>query len=359
MTHLSELKNELTVYFVEIVDIIGKLMKLRGSSFESMLEINGYLEKSALDFFGDTSVLISKISRDLNKQVVSIDIKTMKDEINEASTTFLKVTDDLELLSYNTICTTMSLGAKGASIAHISKEIKKNSTVAKHMLENISVTFTNIYEDFKQINSTFEKNSSQVELMAAKAENNEDTLEVSSDISRLIECSQFHDIIIQEIDAISNALVECADHDIACLGRSYGVHEKAIEKLKNVRQTTKGIFDEIKEVIREFLYHINTDIQNIIGRANIVKVEFAKAKKYSDSIESIVCGLINMIAETEKELRKAQGDVKDLQKFSKAFRNLVVITAVEVARIGESNLESVVVSMNDTAYSQLWLVERP
>ncbi|MCD8490524.1 MAG: hypothetical protein LRY51_00715 [Geovibrio sp.] len=300
MTHLNELKNELTDYFVEIVDIINRLMELRGSSFESMLEINSFLEKSAKGFADDTAVLISKISDDLNKKIVSIDIKTMKDDIHQASGTFLKITDDLELLSYNTICTTMSLGAKGATIAHISKEIKKNSTVAKELLEEISTTFASIYDDFREINTTFTENSSKVELMAEDTENEEVPLEVSSDISRLIECSQFHDIIIQEIDAISNAMIECSEGDAFCLGRSYGVHELAIEKMEEVQAKTTEIFEEIKEVIKEFLYHINTDIQNIVGRANIVKMEFEQAREYSNSIESIVGGLINMIRLTEK-----------------------------------------------------------
>ncbi|QAR33756.1 hypothetical protein EP073_10170 [Geovibrio thiophilus] len=358
MIHLHELKNELTEYFVEIVDIINKLMELRGSSFESMLEINSYLEKSAKSFTDDTAVLIAKISEDLNKKIVSIDIKSMKDEITEASETFLKITDDLELLSYNTICTTISLGAKGATIAHISKEIKKNATVAKNLLENISQTFTSIYDDFKEINATFSENSSKVELMIGGAEDKEAPLEVSSDISRLIECSQFHDIIIQEIDAISSALIECTDDDAFCLGKSYGVHELAIVKMDEVQTKTTEIFEEIKEVIKEFLYHINTDIQNIVGRANLVKMEFEKAKEYSDSIETIVGGLISMIKLTEKELKNAENGILTLRKFGKSFRNLVVITAVEVARIGDTSLESVVVSMSETERILMSLVDK-
>jgi len=358
MIHLNELKNELTEYFTEIVDIINRLMELRGSSFESMLEINTYLEKSAKSFTDDTAVLIAKISEDLNKKVVRIDIKTMKDDITDASETFLKITDDLELLSYNTICTTMSLGAKGATIAHISKEIKKNSAVAKNLLENISSIFTLIYDDFKEINTTFSENSSKVELMAGGADEQSAPLEVSFDISRLIECSQFHDIIIQEIDAISHAMIECTDDDSFCLGKSYGVHELAISKMDEVKTKITEIFEEIKEVIKEFLYHINTDIQNIVSRANLVKMEFEQAKEYSDSIEKIVGGLISMIRQTEKELKNAGNGIITLKKFGKSFRNLVVITAVEVARIGDTSLESVVVSMSETERILMTLVDK-
>lgn len=358
MIYLNELKTELTKYFVEIVDIISRIMELRGSSFDSMVEINNFLEKSSRSFSEDTSVLISKISEDLNKKIVSIDIMTMKDEISDASQTFLKITDDLELLSYNTICTTMSLGVRGSTIAHISKEIKKNSVDAKNLLETISAIFTSIYDDFKEINTTFSKNSSQVDLMLGDNDQVDEPLEVSSDISKLIECSQFHDIIIQEIDAISNALIECNADDTVCLGRSYGVHELAITKMVDVRNKVIEIFSEIKEIIKEFLYHINTDIQNIIGRANIVKMEFERAKEYSESIEEIVVGLIDMIKFTEKELRLADNGIKTLRKFGKSFRNLVVITAVEVARIGETSLESVVTSMNETERVLMDLVSK-
>jgi methyl-accepting chemotaxis protein len=252
----------------------------------------------------------------------------------------------------------MSLGAKGATIAHISKEIKKNSAVAKNLLENISSIFTLIYDDFKEINTTFSENSSKVELMAGGADEQSAPLEVSSDISRLIECSQFHDIIIQEIDAISHAMIECTDDDSFCLGKSYGVHELAISKMDEVKTKITEIFEEIKEVIKEFLYHINTDIQNIVSRANLVKMEFEQAKEYSDSIEKIVGGLINMIRQTEKELKNAGNGIITLKKFGKSFRNLVVITAVEVARIGDTSLESVVVSMSETERILMTLVDK-
>jgi hypothetical protein len=358
MTHLNELKNELTVYFIEIVDIINKLVELRGSSFVSMLEINSYLEKSAKSFMDDTSVLITRISEDLNKKIVSIDTNSMKDEITEASDTFLRITDDLELLSYNTICTTISLGVKGATIAHISKEIKKNSVVAKSLLENISNIFTLIYDDFKEINNTFLENSSKVDMMAGENDIGDEPLEVSSDISRLIECSQFHDIIIQEIDAINNALHDCEGDDSFAVGRKYGTHELAIAKMGEVNTKTMEIFEEIKSVIKEFLYHINTDIQNIIGRANIVKMEFEQAQEYSNSIEDIVSGLIKMIKLTEKELKHANDGIITLRKFGKSFRNLVVITSIEVARIGDMSLESVVVSMTETERVLKLLVDK-
>ena len=345
--NLETVKYELTDSFTEIVDIINRLVELRESSFSSMLSINDFLEKSAKSFGEDTSAMISTISENLNKTIISIDIKTMKDDITESSETFLRITDDLELLSYNTICTTMSLGSKGATIAHISKEIKKNSVHAKGLLENISETFTRIYNDFRSISETFSENSSKVELMYV-SKDDEKPLEVSSDISRLIEYSQFHDIIVQEIDAIRNALDEAEGDDNFSLGKKYGTLELAIEKMNGISLKIDEVFAEIKEIIKEFLYHINTDIQNIIGRANLVKSEFEQARSYSVSINGIVRDLAQMVKASEAELKNASSGIKMLKKFGKSFRSLVVITAVEVARIGDQDLESVVSSMSST-----------
>jgi hypothetical protein len=355
--NLEEIKHELTDSFSEIVDIINRLVDLRESSFSSMLNINDYLEKSAKKFGDDTAVMISKISEDLNKTIISIDIKTMKDDITESSETFLRITDDLELLSYNTICTTMSLGSKGATIAHISKEIKKNSVHAKSLLENISATFTRIYDDFKAINETFSANSSKVELMYAPKEE-EQPLEVSSDISRLIEYSQFHDIIIQEINAIENALVESEGSEVFMLGKKYGTLQLTIEKMNSIQAKINEIFAEVREIIKEFLYHINTDIQNIIGRADLVKSEFEDARNYSISINGIVKDLVRMMGQSESELKNAGNGITQLKKFGKSFRSLVVITAVEVARIGDQGLESVVVSMSRTEQILSLLVDK-
>jgi hypothetical protein len=358
MIQLDSIKEELTEYFIEIVDIINKLVELRSGNFVSMLEINTFLENSAKSFMEDTGILIAKISGDLNKRIMSLDIETMKNEIEEASSTFLQITDDLELLSYNTICRTMSLGTKGSTIAHISKEIKQNSVDAKQLLEDIRGTFTLIFDDFSTINQTFSNNSSKVEKMVVQNDTSSSPLEVSSDISRLIEYSQFHDIIIQEIDAIDNAVNSSSDDGAFAMGHKYGVYELAVVKMQDVTNKIIEVFAEIKDIIKEFLYHINTDIQNIIGRANLVRMEFEQAKDYSSSIENIVSGLMDMISETEKELKNAGTGITALRKFGKSFRNLVVITAVEVARIGDLSLDSVVSSMSRTEHVLAELVDK-
>ncbi|WP_022849680.1 hypothetical protein [Limisalsivibrio acetivorans] len=348
MIELQNLKEKLTDYFVEIVDIINKLVDLRSENFASMLEINSYLEDSAHRFMNNTAEITGNISSALDKKVDNLDVEAMKDEIVESTNTFLRITDDLELLSYNTICRTMSLGNKGATIAHISKEIKKNSNSAKDLLGDISETFGSIYEDFKKISETFAENSVKVDTLTVDEDDDGESLEVSSDISRLIEFSQFHDIIVQEIEAIERAFAEAEEDDNFSLGKRYGVFEIACQRISQVRERTLNTFEEIKSVTSEFLYHINTDIQNIVSRANIVRMEFDKAREYSESIETIVEDLVEMIDSTDSQIRDANQGIHHLKKFGKSFRNLVVITSVEVSRIGDESLQSVVVSMNDT-----------
>jgi len=65
-----------------------------------------------------------------------------------------------------------------------------------------------------------------------------------------------------------------------------------------------------------------------------------------------------MIEQSLDVLRATRNCVDALAKQSKTFKNLVVITAVEVARINDENLSSVVVSMKQTEGQLNELIEK-
>lgn len=348
MKNTIALKSSLTDNFVDIVSMIQNLIELRSSNFTSMLEINNFIEHEASLFMKDSSGIINEISGSLGKKINDIDINGMKFDIDESTETFIKITDDLEILSYNTICRTMSLGVKGSTIAHISKEIKSNAEVAKDLLSSVSEIFTQIYNEFNKINSSFLEKREHVDDMAHNSSSEVEQLEISSDLSMLIEYSQFHDIIIQEIDTILNALESIKPDSDFNRGKYAATMELGLNKIISIKSETEDIFNKIKNVIGEFMYNVNTDIQNMVSRANIVKMDFFQAKDYSEEIETMIIQLLEMIKNAEKIIKNARNGIKLLSKFGKGFRNLLVITSIEVARIGDENLGSVVTSMTNT-----------
>ena len=349
LANFQNLKDRLQDYFVEVVSLINMLVDLRSGSFSSMLEINERLDAESREFMADTSLIIKKISESLNRKIDSINIKGMQDEIQESTDTFLVITDDLELLSYNTICRTMSLGQRGATLAHLSKEIKKHSEEVKDLLVGLTDSFGAIYKDFKEITDTFTVNSNKMaDFLDDDVASEEDKLTINSRIDDLIQYSQFHDIISQELDTIYQSAIPDEADDAASMGENYGRMLLSIEKSKAQKEKALNTLREIKNVVSEFLFEINTDIQNMVSRANIAKSHFMKAKNYSGSIEQLIDDMSEMVDNTKKQLTMSESGVARLGKFSKSFRNLVVIAAVEVARIGDDNLHSVVTSMQNT-----------
>ena len=226
----DRLRDEINDCFYQIVNIINEIIEHRTNTFSAMLEVGEDIQKDSHNFVGETEKVVGNISASINKKIDSLNMDQMRNELQEATKTFLSITEDLELLSYNTICRTMALGDKGSTITHISKEIKKYSTTVKNLLDEITTEFSAVYERFRFIAETIIKNNISVDKNSLALEAMED-LVISSDVSVLIENSQFHDIFTQELDIIDEALHDLNYKDAYEAGRIFGVYEKAMNKL--------------------------------------------------------------------------------------------------------------------------------
>lgn len=240
-----------------------------------------------------------------------------------------------------------ALGDKGATITHISKEIKKYSTTVKNLLEVISSNFNDMFERFKEVADHLVDNKLIQDDNSFDIEAVEEIL-ITSDVSILIENSQFHDIFMQELEVIQEALSNIEYSNAYEAGLVFGVYEKAMSKLDVIKYALQDKLAEIKDVMGDFIYTFNTDLQNIVGKTNILRSELHRVNDMSESICSTILMLKNSIDESKGVLKTTKTSVDMLAKQSKTFRNLVVITAVEVARINDESLRSVVVSMSQT-----------
>jgi hypothetical protein len=343
----DRLKNEIDGCFFQIVGIINEIIEHRSESFAAMLSVGEKIQQDSHAFVGNTDEIIAHISDAINKKIENLNMERMKSELGDATDTFLSITEELELLSYNTICRTMALGDKGSTITHISKEIKKYSTTVKSLLDEITKEFSAVYEEFRYIaeniiNSDINSSAEFLKL------DDTDNIIISSDVSVLIENSQFHDIFSQELEIIREAVHNTRFENAYEAGLIFGVFEKALAKLDFVKNELQGKLYNIKEVMKDFLYSFNTDLQNIVSKTNILREELMRVHDVSSTICSTITDLQGKTNNSQTVINQATARVTSLSKQSKTFKNLVVVTAIEVARINDEDLRSVVSSMLST-----------
>jgi hypothetical protein len=343
----ASLKNEINECFYEIVGIINEVIGHRTDSFSEMLELSEQIHSGSENFVAETGKITSVISEDINSRISDLNMNQMKKDIVDATHTFLEITEELELLSYNTICRTMALGEKGATITHISKEIKKYSTTVKSLLDVITVEFNRIFANFREVSEHLMKNSLVPDSISMETDSNEDVI-ITSDASVLIENSQFHDIFMQELEIINAAVADSRFSTSYEAGRIFGVYEKSVGKLDFIKYALQDKLDNIKSVMGDFIYVFNTDMQNIVSKTHILRSELDRVHGLTHNTCETISSLKTSIAGSRSMMQATKNHINALAKQSKTFRNLVVITAVEVARINDESLRSVVVSMTKT-----------
>jgi len=345
--NFDSLSNEINECFYEIVGIINEIIGHRTESFADLLSVSGEIQEGSKSFVSETDKVVSAISIDINEKIDNLNMDKMKKDIVEATSTFIAITEELELLSYNTICRTMALGDKGSTITHISKEIKKYSTTVKSLLDVISDNFNVMFQCFKEVADHLKENRLIPEETSFHVEAIDEFV-MTSDASVLIESSQFHDIFMQELEIINEAFGNINYSTPYEAGVMFGIYEKAMAKLDFIKYSLQEKLEVIKSVMGDFIYSFNTDLQNIVSKTNILRSELSRVSELSKTICSTVETLTSNVDDTKFVIQKTKNSVDMLGKQSKTFRNLVVITAVEVARINDESLRSVVVSMTQT-----------
>ncbi len=98
--------------FFEIVGILNEVIEHRTDSFSGMIDISMEIQKGSESFVGETDKIVGVISQDINQKIDNLDMDQMKQDIVDATGTFIEITEELELLSYNTICRTMHLATR-------------------------------------------------------------------------------------------------------------------------------------------------------------------------------------------------------------------------------------------------------
>ncbi|GAB6161586.1 hypothetical protein JCM12298_07450 [Desulfothermus naphthae] len=352
--------NLLNDVFTDIVVVMTQIVNLADEQIKNIESSSKFIDDNVEKFLNDIENNIKEIGGVLTKKLVKIDIEQLKLDIEDSTKTFMDITGDLEILSLNTICQTKNLGKKKATISYISHEIKKDSDKANVILTKIKESFHNIYESVKNIINFFDslKNiqmrDKEIDLESIGK------LQISSNVAKIMEYSQFHDIFRQQLEKI-DAIYSNIDWNNDGLfekGQKLKFYESVIPLLKEMEMDISNILEEILEAIKEYLYDVNTDIQNMFSKVGLVDYFYRIMDKKRGQLLDYLDELKIKIDTLQEGTENISKEINELLRFRKHFFNLTIATKIEVNRLGISSLQNLVTSMNDTYNNLLALIKK-
>ncbi len=353
----EEIKQPIDEIFSEVVSLITDLMEFYNSNVTELLDDSISFKNDVKIFLENLLKGLGEIKEILFRKISDFNIDELQRDINNATNIFINITDSLELLSYNTICKTFGLGHKGATISYISKEIKKHSDSTKSILELIVNDFNNTFKNITELMALMSKIKEDSEYSESEILSIE-TAHVQTDVSVLVEHAQFHDIFMQQFDAI-NIVFENIDWDsnnLLEVGKQYKALTQAINLLEEMKVDASNALKTIKERLAFHNDILNNDLNSIQNEIVSINSSSDKANKIKLNVLNSINILNNKLSALQGNIDSVENYIGQLEKFSKSFNVLVVLTAIEVARLGDSDLNSLVTSMQDTYENLLSLI---
>ncbi len=355
------LKNELNESFNEVVVLTSQLISINRSQISFITELNSKIDNILNNFVISLLNEVEKIYISLTKKMKEIDIIHLKNEIEEATSSFLDITVDLELLSYNTICKTLNLEKKGASIAYISHEIKKHSDRAKILMKGLIDDFNKIYKNYGDTIKNLELLKQDINLGdRIELENISKNLVLKSDISTLIEYLQFQDIYNQQIEKFVEPIIEIQtlEDSPKNLGKKLKIYEETIKILIEMQKDINDALTRASKIIKDYVYNLNTDFQNSISKTEIIRITLKDIFKKGEILLASINSLTKFLKKIFISIDICCRYIKQLEKFSKSFYVLIVLTSIEISRIGEKSMYGLTDFMNKTHKQLINLVDK-
>ncbi|GAB6887578.1 hypothetical protein JCM13304A_10760 [Desulfothermus okinawensis JCM 13304] len=346
--------------FTDVIVVINQITNIADEQIKKIDLASQVVDKNLQQFIINITQNIDQIRKMLTKKLVNIDIEKLKLDIEEATKTFINITSDLEILSLNTICQTKNLGKKKNIISYISYEIKRDSDRISLILNKIKSLFKDAYETTNTIIEVFDSLKS-MELEDKKINIEEvETLQFNSDVSRIAEYSQFHDIFMQQLNKIEEVYlnIDWNKDGLFQRGQKLKFYESSIPILKEMVSDISITLEEILESLRDYLYNVNTDIQNMFSKVGITEHFHSKINKNRQLLLNNVLELKTKIKSFQKNIQKTAEYSKELLRFKKYFFNLTIATKIEVNRLGISSLQNLVGSMNNTYNNLIFLTKK-
>ncbi len=357
---IQEIREELNNIFTDIVVVITQIADLSDKNVNEIKHSSEFIDKNIKEFLDTISKNVKDIRNILYKKFTEIDIDSLKKDIEDSVVSFVNIISDLELLSLNTICQTRNLGDKRTIISFISAEIKRISDKANKQLNLLKENFNNVYEYISDIADFYDKlKESDVRDSDVDISKIED-IQIRSDVSKLLEYSQFHDIFRQQLEKIESAYLEIDwnDNSLYQCGKKIKFYELAIPLLQDIKEQISDVMNEITQTLKDYLYDLNTDIQNMFSKVGIISHSHNSIETSRKEIFNYLNILIDKTEILREHIRNTHKNIEGLLKFKKDFYNLKIVTHIEIGRIGLSYLMNLVDSMTNTYNVLLSLIEK-
>jgi len=352
--------NLLNEVFTDIVVVMTQIVNLADEQIKNIEASSKFIDENVEKFLNNIENNIKEIGEALTKKLVKIDIERLKLDIEDSTKTFMDITSDLEILSLNTICQTKNLGKKKAIISYISYEIKKDSDKANVILTKIKEYFQNIYESVKSVTNFFDS-LKNIQMRDKEVDlNSIGKLQISSNVAKIMEYSQFHDIFRQQLEKIEAiySTIDWNNDGLFEKGQKLKFYESVIPLLKEMEIDIANTLEEILEAIKEYLYEVNTDIQNMFSKVGLVDYFYRSMNKKRGQLLDYLNELKIKIDTLQEGTENISQEINELLRFRKHFFNLTIATKIEVNRLGVSSLQNLVTSMTDTYNNLLALIKK-
>ncbi|MDQ7033134.1 MAG: hypothetical protein Q9M37_10550 [Desulfonauticus sp.] len=344
-------RERLNEIFTDIVVVITQLIDLSEKNIVTIQKSSGELDKNIKQFLTTISKNLSEITAVLHTKLTDIDMDALQQDIETSATSFMEIINNLKLLSLNAICQTKDLTPQQRTIiSMISTEIKNISDNAEEQLVSLKKQFDTVFEQVSNI-SSFYDNLKNIDVQDKELNLDKlEELQISADVSTLIEYSQFHDIFRQQLEKIEQAYLEInwEENTLYEIGKKIKFYELAISMLEEIKTEVTQTIDELSTALKNYLYNLNTDIQNMFSKVGIVSEGY---EILNNSRTNLFNDLDKLLDQTNKLLtfiKEIHRNIEQLQKFRKDFYNLKVVTNIEVVRMGASHLINLVESMENT-----------
>ncbi len=352
--------NLLNEVFTDIVVVMTQIVNLADEQIKNIEASSKVIDENVEEFLNDIERNIKEIGEALTKKLVKIDIERLKLDIEDSTKTFMDITSDLEILSLNTICQTKNLGKKKAIISYISHEIKKDSDKANVILRKIKEYFQNIYESVRSITVFFDS-LKNIQMRDKEIDiESIGNLQISSNVAKIMEYSQFHDIFRQQLEKIEAiySTIDWNNDGLFEKGQKLKFYESVIPLLKEMEMDISNTLEEILEAIKDYLYDVNTDIQNMFSKVGLVDYFYRSMDKKRGQLLDYLNELKIKIDALQEGTESISKEINELLRFRKHFFNLTIATKIEVNRLGVNSLQNLVTSMNDTYNNLLALIKK-
>ena len=296
---------ELDRAFLPVVEGVEHLVQAFSVFSKNLVDLQGSLKAIVVQI----ETLLRGIDFKLNtarQALQSIDLKEIKAEIGDHVHRFQELTQGLILASLNLSIKAQRVeGVQGQVLKELGEEMADFLMAMRRRMDEVHKTLQQSYKELELLMGALSR-----EIAVTTFDELKEMIDYIGDlglppVEELIYCSQFHDIIRQEMERIRafwNELYQ-SEQDISFyrLGRRAALLEELPIQLERVKTLTEQKLDELRDSLREVNYNIRTCCHTVLSRVY-------KTKELAEAINSKVEDLWRRIRALKQDIPRNSDD---------------------------------------------------